>query len=77
MELISITLKSACRDCGSFHFRMEAERRDDCPVICAQCGHFAGCWGALRANGVVDLGADVSTVLTGVIGRTLRNRRRR
>ncbi len=77
MDLISLDLNTACRQCGSYRFRMEAARRDDCPVVCARCGHCAGRWGTLRVNGVAKMSGDVSAMLTGMIGRTLGRRRRR
>jgi len=76
MKLTSVSLNQACRDCGSYEFRMETERRDDCPVVCAKCGRFAGLWGRLRRNGLSGTSEDLGAMLSGMIGRSLSHRHR-
>lgn len=77
MKLTTVSLNQACAGCGSHAFRMEAERHDRCPVVCARCGHCAGSWGKLRSNGVSDTSEDVGAMLSGMIGRSLGRRLRR
>lgn len=74
MKLTSVSLNLPCRSCGHYEFRLEAERRDDCPVVCARCGHCAGLWGRLRGNGIASTSESFGATLAGVIGRTLRRR---
>jgi len=76
MELVSVTLRRPCRHCAGSRFRLEAERRDDCPVVCARCGSLAGTWGHLRATGVADSSEGFATTFGRIVGRTPRRRRR-
>lgn len=75
MKLTSVSLNHPCRSCGGYEFRMESDRRDERPVVCAKCGHFAGLWGKLRGNGLSGTSEDFSTMLSGLIGRSLSRRR--
>jgi len=75
-KLITVTLRSPCRACGHYRFRLEAERREDCPVVCARCGRCAGSWGRIRANGVAGISEGLDATVTRIIGRTLARRRR-
>ena len=76
MQLTSVSLNQGCRSCGGFEFRMEASRRDDCPVVCARCGRLAGTWGKLRSNGLSGTSEDYGALLSGMIGRSLSRRHR-
>lgn len=76
MQLTTVSLNQGCRSCGGFEFRMEASRRDDCPVVCAGCGQCAGLWGKLRSNGLSGTSEDYGALLSGMIGRSLSRRHR-
>lgn len=76
MKLTRVSLNRACPSCGGYEFRLEAERRDDCPVVCGRCGQFAGTWGKLRNNGMSATSEDVGALLSGMIGRSLSRRHR-
>ncbi len=76
IELTSISLREPCRHCNNYQFRMEAERLDHCPVVCARCGHCAGRWGDIRVKGLADTSEDVGGIFARMIERTLSTRRR-
>ena len=77
MKLVPIELTFACRNCQGQQFRVEAEPRARCPVICKSCGRNVGLWGDLRASGLIASGGGTDRVVAGMIGRVLARRRGR
>lgn len=77
MRLVPIALTFACSACRGTEFRVEAQPRARCPVICKGCGRNVGLWGDLRASGLIASEGGTDRVVAGMVDRILARRRRR
>lgn len=77
MKLVPVALTFACSRCDGRQFRVEADPRPRCPVICKGCGRNVGLWRDLRASGLIASAGGTDQVVSGMVDRMLARRRGR
>ncbi|HEX8261448.1 MAG TPA: hypothetical protein VF547_01085 [Allosphingosinicella sp.] len=47
---MKLKIDLSCGECGSNRLDIPGQDRDDCPILCEECGHALGSLGDLKAR---------------------------